>query len=103
MEWPTITRSNFPFSHAWTAAENPTADSTSNPSRESISSLVCNNAWSYEMDSILGIRTKYLLILRVTGGFRYSMNEIILAALNVLENQKSMEPVLLDRLQLKIG
>jgi hypothetical protein len=31
------------------------------------------------------------------------MNEIILAALNVLENQKSMEPVLLDRLQLKIG
>jgi hypothetical protein len=54
------------------------------------------------MDSILGIRTKYLLILRVTGGFRYSMNEIILAALNVLENQKSMEPVLLDRLQLKI-
>jgi hypothetical protein len=55
------------------------------------------------MESILGIRPKYLLILRVTGGFRYSMNEIILAALNVLENQKSMEPVLLDRLQLKIG
>jgi hypothetical protein len=42
------------------------------------------------MDSIRGIRPKYLLILRVTGGFHYSMNEIILAALNVLENQKSM-------------
>jgi hypothetical protein len=56
MECPMITRSNCPFLQASRAAEKPTADSISNPSRESINSLVCNNALSYEMDSMRGIR-----------------------------------------------
>jgi hypothetical protein len=46
------------------------------------------------MDSIRGIRPKYLLILRVAGNFYFSMNEYILAALNVLESQKSLLQVM---------
>jgi len=56
MECPMITRSNWPFLHASIAAVKPTADSISNPSRESISSLVRSNALSYEMDSMRDIR-----------------------------------------------
>jgi hypothetical protein len=56
-----------------------------------MSSLVCNNATLYEIESIRGIGPKYYLILKSYWlVFIFEMNGYILAAFNISENQKNL-------------